>query len=256
MTPGEWERCADPAPLLELLRGKAGDRALRRFACACVRRVWPLLAEESSRAAVVVAERYADGLAGADELSTACGAASRTALDVESRPRAGAAAPFAELCAAYAARGAASSFRWGDILPDYPDAWAADAAAWAAVGRTGAAGPRAWAAARTGERAAQAALLRCLLGNPFGPPVPLDAAVLAWHGGAAVKLARAVHDDRDLRTGTLDAARLAVLADMLEEAGCADGVLLGHLRSPAPHVRGCWTVNLVLGSSRRQGERL
>jgi hypothetical protein len=77
----------------------------------------------------------------------------------------------------------------------------------------------------------------------------LDPAILAWHGGAAVKLAQAVSDDPEPRSGTLDAARLAVLADMLEEAGCSEADLLGHLRSPGPHVRGCFAVDLLLGKS-------
>lgn len=47
--------------------------------------------------------------------------------------------------------------------------------------------------------------------------------------------------------GTLDPARLAVLSDALEEAGCAEAALLTHLRSPGPHVRGCWALDLVLG---------
>jgi hypothetical protein len=38
-----------------------------------------------------------------------------------------------------------------------------------------------------------------------------------------------------------------VLADALEDAGCSDAGLLGHLRSPGPHVRGCWALDLVLG---------
>jgi hypothetical protein len=42
-------------------------------------------------------------------------------------------------------------------------------------------------------------------------------------------------------------ADLPVLADALTEAGCADADLLGHLRSPGPHVRGCWAVDLLLG---------
>jgi hypothetical protein len=44
-----------------------------------------------------------------------------------------------------------------------------------------------------------------------------------------------------------DPACLARLADALEDAGCTDPELLGHLRSPGPHVRGCWAVDLVLG---------
>jgi hypothetical protein len=49
------------------------------------------------------------------------------------------------------------------------------------------------------------------------------------------------------RAGRLDPTRLAVLADALEEAGCADAELLGHLRGPGLHVRGCWAVDSLLG---------
>jgi hypothetical protein len=60
-------------------------------------------------------------------------------------------------------------------------------------------------------------------------------------------LAQAVCGNRALSGGHLDAARLAVLADMLEEAAARDAVLLGHLRSPGPHVRGCFAVDALLG---------
>jgi hypothetical protein len=45
----------------------------------------------------------------------------------------------------------------------------------------------------------------------------------------------------------LDAAGLAVLADALEDAGCTDAELLGHLRRPGPHVRGSWALDLITG---------
>jgi hypothetical protein len=77
----------------------------------------------------------------------------------------------------------------------------------------------------------------------------VDHAWLAWHGGAVVKLAQAVYDERELPSGHLDAARLAVLADLLEEAGATDPQLLGHLRSPGPHVRGCVVVDVLTGRS-------
>ena len=78
-------------------------------------------------------------------------------------------------------------------------------------------------------------------------PAGAHPAWLAWHGGAAVKLAQSVYEERELPSGHLDAARLAVLADMLEEAGCSDAQLLGHLRGPGPHVRGCFAVDAMLG---------
>jgi hypothetical protein len=43
--------------------------------------------------------------------------------------------------------------------------------------------------------------------------------------------------------------RLTLLADALEDAGCADADTLGDLRGPGPHVRGCWAVDLVPGKS-------
>jgi hypothetical protein len=54
------------------------------------------------------------------------------------------------------------------------------------------------------------------------------------------RLAEGAYEQRDRPAGTLDPARVAVLADALEEAGCADADLLRHLRGPGPHVRGCW----------------
>jgi hypothetical protein len=49
--------------------------------------------------------------------------------------------------------------------------------------------------------------------------------------------------------GELDASQLALVADALEDAGCTDAEILGHLRSPGPHVRGCWAQDLVLSKS-------
>jgi hypothetical protein len=69
---------------------------------------------------------------------------------------------------------------------------------------------------------------------------------------AASRSRSQAHGPRQLRNslpGHLDAARLAVLADMLEEPGCTDPQLLGHLRGPGAHVRGCHVLDAVLGMS-------
>jgi hypothetical protein len=91
------------------------------------------------------------------------------------------------------------------------------------------------------------AVMRDIFGNPFRPAPAVGPAWLAWQAGAVPRLARAAYDGGRLPEGTLDPARLAVLADALEDAGCADPELLGHLRGPGPHVRGCWAVDLILG---------
>jgi len=95
------------------------------------------------------------------------------------------------------------------------------------------------------EQAEQANCLRDIFGNPFRSPVTLNA---AYRTATVVSLARAAYDERHLPSGELDPSRLAVLADALEEAG-APTELAEHLRSPGPHVRGCWAVDLCLGLS-------
>src|SRR5436305_5182887 len=71
MTGAEWLACSSPYPMLESPAGVAGSRKMRLLACACCRRHWDLFRGEASRRAVLVAERFADGLAGPGELEEA-----------------------------------------------------------------------------------------------------------------------------------------------------------------------------------------
>jgi hypothetical protein len=82
-------------------------------------------------------------------------------------------------------------------------------------------------------------LLRDIFGNPFRPAA-IDPGWRTWNGGTAVQLARTVHEERFFQN-------LPILADALEEAGCTDTNILDHCRSPGPHARGCWVVDLLLG---------
>jgi hypothetical protein len=93
----------------------------------------------------------------------------------------------------------------------------------------------------------QAALLRDVVGNPFVPAEAPSQAWLAWNRRAVTRLARAAYRERLLPSGCLDSERLGILADALEDAGCDRADLVEHLRSPGPHVRGCWAVDFVLG---------
>jgi hypothetical protein len=86
----------------------------------------------------------------------------------------------------------------------------------------------------------EAALLRDLLGNPFRPRPALNPAWLAWNGRTVKHLAAALFERRQFDD-------LPILADALEDAGCADAALLDHLREPGPHARGCWALDLLLG---------
>jgi hypothetical protein len=74
------------------------------------------------------------------------------------------------------------------------------------------------------------------------PAVSVDASRLGWDRRVFPTLAEAIYAER-----TFD--RLPILADALEDAGCFEERVLSHLRSPGPHVRGCWALDLVLGKS-------
>jgi hypothetical protein len=95
------------------------------------------------------------------------------------------------------------------------------------------------------ENAGQCHLVRDVFGNPYRA-VLLGTSSMTCDVGL---LAQAAYDERFLPLGALDSARLAILADALEEAGCTNLDVLAHLRSPGPHVRGCWALDLILGKS-------
>jgi hypothetical protein len=107
-----------------------------------------------------------------------------------------------------------------------------------------------WAGAaevRQREAAALSHLLREVIRSPAVSPKTLPSHVTAWHDRTVPRLAEAAYDERRLPEGTLDPARLGILADALLDAGCDDEELLAHLRSTGPHVRGCHAVDAVLG---------
>jgi hypothetical protein len=241
-TEDDWNNCEDAAQMVVSLRasGRASDRQLRLFACACVRRIWHLLPDERSRKALETAEQRADGLLntgervalgethshGPDARSFAAVRATEAALEVFAAGADDAAlraSQYAERAAQYAAIEAASTAENDD--------W-----------------QLAWREVEKVEEAAQVALLHDLFGNPFRPTT-FSSAWRTWNDAAVVRLAQAAYEERQWPAGTLDNARLAILADALEEAGCTDTELLTHLRSPGPHVRGCFALDAVLGKS-------
>jgi hypothetical protein len=85
------------------------------------------------------------------------------------------------------------------------------------------------------DHATQCHLLRCIL-RPFGSPTPDP----AWLTSTVVALARGIYDDRAFD-------RLPILADALQDAGCDNADVLDHCRTPGPHARGCWVVDMILG---------
>jgi len=82
-------------------------------------------------------------------------------------------------------------------------------------------------------------LIREIFGNPFRAQY-LDMGRLQRNGVEVQDFARTIYAEHRFQD-------LTHLADLLAEAGCRNGDLLVHLRSPGPHFRGCWALDAVLG---------
>jgi hypothetical protein len=221
MTEQAWETGTFPQNMLEFLNGggRASDRKLRLFACACCRRIWDLLPDERSRAVVVVAERFADGLATPDQLRASHRLAREVSLE-QRRRNADDPHQFVSLAASDTA---------------YPSGYSAATsatvdAAWNPVkDETG-------SCVREAEWTAQAGIVRDLFGNPFRTII-VDA---RWQTPVVTALAETIYDQ-----WAFD--RLPILADALQDAGCENVEVLNHCRSDGPHVRGCWVLDLLTG---------
>ncbi len=211
MTEAEWLACDDPQRMLEFLRGKVSRRKLRLFAAACCRQVAHMLIPEA-QAGIDLAERVAEGEAGPEERKQGREKAHHVGWheDDEYRHRRGPAKAAVSHALARKADEAATNVLF---QLDWPVS-------------------------------EQTAVARDIFGNSFRPATPHSAP-----SRVHATLAEAAYEQRHLPSGVLDVARLAVLSDALEEAGCTDADILAHLRSPGPHVRGCWALDLVLGKA-------
>jgi hypothetical protein len=227
MTEAEWLAGTDPTKMLEFLRGKAGDRKLTLFVCACWRRCGPFL-PDNIRGTNLITEQYADGMVRAGALLTTLLASGFPRHEADEFITASCehAIAVARNCAAV------MSFRCLKLSrPGYQNP--------AATIRTD----------YDAENATQCHILRDLFGKPMRPSPSLPGIVLAWNDRTIPRIAEGLYNDRKLPEGTLDAGRLAILADALLDAGCDNEELIGHCRSEGPHVRGCWAVDLLLGKS-------
>jgi hypothetical protein len=235
MTEKKWLACEDPSKML----GKASDRKLRLFGCACCRRIWYLHTDERSRKAVELSERFADGVAHDGVTRSKLQAAHLEADEAYDEAYKQVGTPNSPRTDA-----AASAVQVSTITLDpTEDHDCANTCAYAYVHAAQAVA----APAESGgsydtnlwnmELVHQTNLLRCIIGNPFRP-ITLNP---AWRLTPTVKqLARSIYDERAFD-------RLPILADALEDAGCDNADILNHCRQPGEHVRGCWVVDLCLG---------
>jgi hypothetical protein len=232
MDKAEWRACAQPIKMLEFLRKRrVNARSYRLASAACCRRAWPALPDERCRAAVAVLERFADGPGKKNdqaELKAAFAAAKQVVADT---------VPGSQ--AFYLARTVAAAVE--PTLAWWTTRWSVDW--WLGAVEKGA--PTVWGGggktAKKKETLAMASLLRCLL-MPFPQITAVEPSVLAWNGGAVVKMARAIYEERAFD-------QVPILADALEDAGLTDTDILGHLRGPGPHARGCHALDALLGKA-------
>ena len=240
LTERQWRASKDPERLLAFLGTWCGPRKRRLFACACCRRIWNWVEGTPAATAVEVAERFADGLLGEPELATALSGAAAAATrgykeywSSDSTPSYVshlAATACGCACAPPKATRASRGYRVADCAR-----YARQVPGFAAEGAVE--HGRRWRQHTLRESAAQAAILREIVGNPFRP-VALDP---SWLTSTVVALATGIDEERALD-------RMPILADALQDAGCDSDDLLTHLRDPhATHVRGCWALDLVLG---------
>ncbi|HEY7153520.1 MAG TPA: hypothetical protein VH575_06145 [Gemmataceae bacterium] len=227
MTEAKWNSCADPQLMLEFLRerGKLCDRKARLYAVACFRSVWDKLSEPASRRAVEVAERFADGKATKEEFDAASDAADEVPWVFVERGD-------------HAAEGFAHAAGWA-TAPDASTAAEVTARFARGCDQDKKRPDGRYLATDPSEEYRQSLLLRCIFGNPFRPLHDLAPSLLT---PAIVGLAQTIYEQRSFE-------RTRELADALEAAGCTDASLLAHLRSPGPHVRGCFALDAMLGKS-------
>ncbi len=228
MTEAEWLSCADPALMVKFLRSKVNDRKLRLVLVGYCHQVWDLLSEHGRRP-LAVAERYADGMATAEELEEAMYMADNAAVDAD---------------------------MWHQQAQD--DRWLAGLSAeedeavlheidyrsrqlHAAMTVHTATFPMSWLRSQdfASLKEAGCKLLRDVVGNPFHS-VTCNPAWLVWNNGMVRLIAQTIYDQRAFD-------RMPILADALEDAGCNNADILNHCRQPGVHVRGCWVVDLLLG---------
>jgi hypothetical protein len=218
VTEAEWLVCNSPVAILTFLRRRVPERKVRLFAAACCRRIWDRLPHPCNRDLVAAIEDHPDGNFHDPELYAAIVASSARERECQDHP--------AYWVVKYLGRG-------------FYKMTAEESAAAVVVKVMCLATDK---RKKGVEAGLQAALLRDIVGNPFRPPPLIGDAVRAWNDRFIPKLAQAMYDDRRFDD-------LPILADALEVAGCTDAELLTHLRSPGPHVRGCFAVDLLLGKS-------
>jgi hypothetical protein len=219
-TETEWLSCDTPTLMLAAVRETLSCRKDRLLAVAICRQIDAQGLDERCRHTIQIAEAFADENATMDQLR----AAYVEAVDVQKATSGDRAIPNAQLN--YAQTLAADAVR----LCSEPD--------------------RSHVSILTLQRALSVAAYRStietdnrsfillvhdIVGNPFRE-VKIER---RWLTSTVIDLANAIYEGQAFD-------RVPILADALMDAGCNSKAIVEHCRGPGPHVRGCWTVDLLL----------
>jgi hypothetical protein len=216
----EWQTCRKPGYMLgTLLDGRVTDRKARLFACACCRMIWHHI-DAQGRAAVELAEAFADG-------------------QVSDKQRAKA---FAEMKAGPVSR----DNHWQDTARQALEKRASKYES--LVGQSTDWGLASDLAPKGTEIGVfndpyleQAGALRAnLVRELFTIPFSEIAIKKHWLTAAVLEEAKVIYEERAFN-------RMPMLAAALAKAGCTVQEIIGHCRSKGPHFRGCWVIDMILG---------
>jgi hypothetical protein len=218
MTEEEWRSCTKPLLVLHHLRDTLATRKFRLFADACCQRTQRFIVDERIEQARQLLGRSTDEVVPEEQLSAAehqiRALASENVIGVQ-----------AVLFALFVANDKVHTqyYTLGVAAVSINDAVSC---------RKGLKAKH----VRKIEERWQVPILRDIFGNPFRPAGFSS----EWRSDTAVTLARQMYESREF-------GAMPILADALQDVGCDNEHILSHCRGDAPHVRGCWVVDLVLG---------
>jgi hypothetical protein len=222
VTEAEW-LAARRVVELDLYRGAKGrHRKWRLFAVACARQALALAPDPRLDALADAAEQFADGALSWEEVKR-----SRRVLPRVRKELSG--GPFGPHEVKYKVLHALDRASRRDAVKTFRAAEHARYA-FAALSRPD------WDAGHQRAEGLHVALARDIFENPFRK-VAFKA---MWRTHTTLGVATRIYEGREF-------SAMPILADALEDAGCTDVDILPHLRSPGPHARGCWALDLILG---------
>lgn len=243
MTETEWLKTTNPQSLFRQVRTGLSARKLRLLSCGCARLLWDVLTP-GQREIVRVVERYADGSpdqpdqAEYDRVVQTVTGSLTTAYQVEPATPVSHEAAIAHVVEALVCMpvddGTKRAIEW--------------------VGGSFTRRPASAERMATKQQVQQwlCDLIREVVGNPFRERAVVRPEWVQGGGTVAPWMMRVSETARALALGIQGGQaydRMPILADALQDDGCADDELLAHLRDPRPHIRGCWALDLVLGKN-------